>query len=285
MEECWNKAKILTFLPILHSLWTLVYFSSLIVVYVFSKGCEIWLTIRFVLFAIVLTALPVCRSTKAPFVLDSITAILLIIFVVLLEQLINEPHAFLPYIIVSVVFRVVYTKSFVDNFSICAVITLNSMILENGSSAWYTALNLYVWSYFATACVIVKISKRIWIRIWEHTQAIIILKSKTFQQKKLGNALIRLYFSDDVIMNFNSKNSFIKRMLPGNFDPLQSLIQSRQESCPDNITPLSSESAIPIGNDDKVVQAANAAGILPSFSETLLSPAQLTSLKGDALDL
>jgi len=197
--------------------------------------------------------------------------------------------------------RVLYYKSFFDNFAICVAYSVNSAALNANASLWYYASNISLVTHFIVALLLLYVYKRLWHRIWEHIRILMILTEKQKQEDSIGKLLVSAHIPVDIQNHIfpsggvcrpdaagRTGRSFLKTQPNYNIKPeVKTPLQEKQEFfLPDlNLHPVASptaankpvkkEAVTPEDRNAALFVAAGEEGLLPPFTEAQLSLEQV----------
>lgn len=194
-----DNLPLLQYMPWIFSIWTALYLAAVFIYLTneYSPPADYPHPIStltksdlgtYALYSSILTVLPHCTFSRYKMVTNLTTAVAFIISVMELQKLINLKVGLCSFIVATIIYRIVFANSTIDNFLICLILTfdvLSSSLELNYSANNYSILmiacflSLYIWAFFVYGCIFMKIHNRISLRAWKHIRALMLLVENT----------------------------------------------------------------------------------------------------------
>jgi hypothetical protein len=116
----------------------------------------------------------------------------------------GRQQCFLSLYYILLLYRIVQTRSFYDNFALCLSFSSDVSSLADGKTQWYATVNLFLWIYFWIAWLFQNIYKRNSLRIWDNIMIFLIFKGKQRKEIQKRNFLISAHLHDDMLQHLFS---------------------------------------------------------------------------------
>jgi serine/threonine protein kinase len=200
-QQYWKKFIIWRYFPHLFACFILLYILEKISTHLPNVN-EPKKLLRILFSLVILVSLPFFDIKKTKrfhhFILIS-SGLVLILAIYNLNYVFGRQQCFLSLYYIVLLYRIVQTRSFYDNFALCLSFSSDVSALGAGNIRWYATVNLFLWIYFWIAWLFQNVYKRNSLRIWDNIKVFLIFKGKQRKEVEKRNSLISSHFHDDIL--------------------------------------------------------------------------------------
>ena len=266
------------------AVFTAIYFLIVYLMYAYTWDKSA--SLKYLGWTIVLTLLPFYRVRKIVtqkckyrkflniFTIHSspiriaLSSLALLVPIVFLESYLGEQNLLVLYFSLTILFRLVDSRSLYDCTALCIVYSVDFQGLPNlYGRIWFTTTRILLWVSLFLGVLCGSVLRRSTFRIWEHIRLLIIFRKKSKQERVFSNFIASAHFSPDLL------DAAIKRR------DISPESQKRQEKSP--YGDLESPYEPSIVYSTAIAESASEAGILFSFNlKPILSLEKIKSLDG-----